>query len=119
MEVEKRMTELIKSSAETVVRVVRKNVFYMIDDYLNLDQDKILEYNPREGTIDFQIWVPFRLPTFQGVNIPDMSLLSEIYTKAKEIIFQLLPEDFSPLDYYYQYKPKTDSMLPPFEGKCL
>jgi len=119
MEVEQKVTELIKATAETIVRVVRKNAFYMIDDYLNLDQDKIAVYNPREGQIEFQMWIPMRLPTLQAVRMPDVEVLSEVYAKSKEIATGLIPQDFSPYDFYYQYKPKTASIVPPFEAYAM
>ena len=121
MEVEKKVTELIKATAETLVRVVRKNAFYMVDDYLNLDQDKIAVYNPREGQIEFQMWIPMQLPTLQAVSMTDVDfdVLSEVYAKSKEIATGLIPQDFSPYDFYYQYKPKTASIVPPFEGEYL
>ena len=114
---EQRTKDLIKQTADAIVRVVRKNAFYVVDDYLKLDQDKLVNYNPREGKLEFQLWVPMQLPSIQAVPMPDIALLKEIYAKLSEIVMNLIPEDFSPYDYYYQYKPNTDSIYPPFEGK--
>jgi hypothetical protein len=119
LEVEQRTKDLIKQTADTIVRVVRKNAFYVVDDYLNLDQDKIINYNPREGKLDFQIWVPMQLPSIQAVSIPDFELIKEIYAKVTEIVMNLIPDDFSPYDFYYQYMPNTETIYPPFEAYAM
>ena len=68
LEIEKNVNMLVKDTATALVRVVRKNSFYLIDDYLSLDQNKLITYNPSKGELDFQIWMPMELPSLQVVK---------------------------------------------------
>ena len=65
MDVENNVRELVKESAASLVKLVRKNSFYIVDDYLNLEQDKIIKYNPAQGELEFQIWLPMEMPAIQ------------------------------------------------------
>ena len=117
MEVEEKVKNLIKNVADGLVKVVRKNAFYLVDDYLNLDQDKLITYDPRNGILEFQLWLPINMPSMQAMSMPDFSVLFEMYAKLKEFIQKALPQDVSPYDYYYKYKPADlTNLLPPFKS---
>jgi len=120
LDVENNVRDLVKDAATGLVKLVRKNSFYIVDDYLNLDQDKLIKYNPRKGELEFQIWLPMEMPSIQGLAIPDTTVLREMASKTVEFVQNLMPQDVSPYDYYYTYKPgDVTNMLPPFKTYAL
>jgi len=121
LDVERNLMKLAKETSTALIRIVRKNAFYMIDEYLNLEEDRIVNYNPRRGILEFQVWIPVDLPTMQMVAMPNLEVVKEMYLKLKEFVSNLIPEDFSIYDYYYQYYPSGDlsSLLPPFKAFAM
>ena len=50
-------------------------------------------------------------------SLPDFEVLREMSSKLVEFVKALIPEDFSPYDYYYTYKPADlTNLYPPFNS---
>jgi hypothetical protein len=120
LELEKNVRDLVRDGADMFIKTLRKNSLYLVDDYLNLEQDKLIKYNPRRGELEFQIWLPMELPSLQAVRIPDISVIREMASKTVEFVKGLIPQDFSPYDYYYSYKPADiTNLIPPFNTYAM
>lgn len=120
LDLENNVRDLVKDSAAGLVKLVRRNSLYVVDDYLNLEQDKLIKYNPAKGELEFQIWLPMDVPSLQGLTMPDFEVLREMSVKLVEFVKNLIPQDFSPYDYYYTYKPSDmTNMIPPFNTYAL
>jgi len=111
-----RFRDMFDSVSTDGVTFLRKNALYLVKDYLRLDSDRLITFNPSEGQIEFQLYVPVDLPELQKVNFMD---LNGWVDDLKEKAMSYVPDfDYSIWDTYYKYKPSTDvsNWLPPFKA---
>jgi len=103
----------------SVMTIVRTNAQHLLEDWLQLEQDKVINWAPTEGLIEFQVYIPMDIPDIQPVSIK-VPNFRRLYNVWFERLYNLLPSfDIAPLwDLYYQYKPSTDvtNWVPPFKS---
>jgi len=98
------------------VTFLKKNSLYLVKDYLHLDSDRLITFNPREGQIEFQLYVPVDLPELQKISFMDVNgWVDDLKDKAMSYVPDF---DYSIWDTYYKYKPSSDvsNWLPPFKA---
>ena len=116
-DVEARTKAFVRDVVMGSVNFVQKNLFYLVDQYLHLDQDKIIEWNPAGGRLEVQAYLPLEAPSVQSVSFVN---LASTYRNVRATAMSLVPDfDYSPMDTYYKYKPTSDvsNWLPPFKGE--
>jgi len=114
-EIEERVKDAFKDAATLAVRFVKKNALYLAVEYLKIDQDKLISYEPRKAELEFQVYLPMEWPHLQ--TLPSLDL-SKTYKQIRDDVSQYLPTDYSLWDTYYKYKPSSDmsNWVPPFKA---
>ena len=117
LDVEGKVLQLLESGLEYGIELLKLNLDYLSDSWLNLAMDRVINYSPRDGILEFQLWLPSAYPQFQGKEYASIDW-SDMYKRAVIVLQNLVPDDMNPWDYYYKYKPSTtpSDWLPPFEG---
>ena len=122
-ELEEKFISALKQVVSSTLSFVKNNAMYMVNDYLGLEKDKLMVYNPRGGELEFELYVPSGLPrlTFP-VNLDHVK---ELYASGKNAVMDFhqslpKPSDYNLWDIYYQYKPDSNpaNWIPPFTGEC-
>ena len=122
LEFESESRQALEDFLTSSLEAMQTNALYLLDSYLQLDQNKVITWAPSEGLVEFQFYVPTDLPELQDVhiNIPDFNLLIKLY---KSKVMRLIPDlsNFSVWDYYYQYVQylNADRWLPPFHSYAM
>lgn len=115
-DVETRTKAFVREAVVSAINFVKRNAYYLVDDYLHLEEDRILEWAPSTGHIEVQVYIPLETPSLQSV--PEVDFASA-YRRVKAQVVSLTPDmEFSIWDTYYKYKPSSDvsNWLPPFKG---
>ena len=120
--VEDRLKAMISSVCDSSINFVKRNAVYLLDEYLHLDLSQIISYDPMNGDLAFQMWIPKELPSLQTVPFTAGVQWSELWDKVKDIRenINVVPSEFNPWDYYYQYKPASMNpvdWVPPYKGR--
>jgi len=117
---EQKIKEFVEDVCASAIKFVKKNSIYMLDEYLQLDLDRIITYDPRSGDIEFQFVLPTEWPTLQTVPFTTVKW-SDLWEKLQDIYdnMNMVPDEFNLWDYYYQYKPASLNpvdWVPPYKA---
>ncbi|XP_064626174.1 apolipophorins-like [Lineus longissimus] len=118
-EVRIKLAKWIKTTSAQLKVYAKVQFKKMIDNYMRLENTGFTVFDPRNGEIQFELWLPLELNTLR--EFPDISLetLKVEWTKLKN---KYWPEsDYSFWDTYYKFKPNTDyfDWIPPFKASAM
>lgn len=107
---------MINGLYDNAVFAINAEITQLRNDVLNLDKFRVIVYDPKEGNIKFQIYLPVDITSLQV--LPSLSI-QKYLNKAKAFGHRYLPgPGYCLWDTYYRYAPTTGlrNMIPPFTG---
>ena len=81
LDVEGKVLQLLESGLEYGIELLKLNLDYLSDSWLNLAMDRVINYSPRDGILEFQLWLPSAYPQFQGKEYASIDW-SDMYKRA-------------------------------------
>ena len=120
LDVEGRVRTALDSAVAYSLDLAKLNLDYVTDSWLNVIMDRVIVFDPAQGLLETQLWLPREWPEWQTAEYSSQIDWVDVYNRAYTVLENILPDDMNPWDVYYQYKPytKITEFLPPFESKA-
>jgi len=111
-----KLTKWLQSTYAKLKVYAKAQIKAILESYMRLENTGFTVFDPRNGEIQFELWLPLELNTLK--EFPDISIetLKKEWSKLKE---KYWPEsDYSFWDTYYKFKPTKNyaDWIPPFKA---
>ncbi|XP_014673849.1 PREDICTED: uncharacterized protein LOC106814086 [Priapulus caudatus] len=103
-------------------KVIEDTVRDLVHQYIRPDISHVTVYEPEQGEIQYEQYLPFEMKTLD--EIPEVDVESLPYysqIKAQYEKYEPYIANYSMLDTYYKYKPTLDinNWIPPFKAQAM